>query len=101
MEDNLIDILTEFGYSVLRQGSLTPDEKYSHYDNSEYGTEWDFDVNFYSTDPEKTYSVLAQARTKLKENKWIIPGQGYDVASDEITHTGRGLRAYYLQIQEV
>ena len=59
------------------------------------------DGNFYSTDPEKTYSVLAQARTKLKENKWIIPGQGYDVASDEITHTGRGLRAYYLQIQEV
>ena len=116
MEDNLIDILTEFGYPVLRQRSLTPDEKYpehfftfwnndapdhSHYDNSEYGTGWDFDVNFYSTDPEKTYSVLAQARTKLKENKWIIPGQGYDVASDEITHTGRGLRAYYLQIQEV
>lgn len=116
MEDKLIEILTEFGYPVLRQGSLPPDEAYpehfftfwnndtpdhSHYDNGEYGAEWDFDVNFYSTDPEKTYSILAEARTKLKENRWIIPGRGYDVASDEITHTGRGLRAYYLQIQEV
>lgn len=112
MEDKLIEILETFGYSVVRQGSLGPDEEYpdsfftfwnndspdhAHYDNAEYGTEWDFDVNFYSTDPEKTYQVLADARIKLKQDKWIIPGKGYDVASDEVTHTGRGMRAFYLE----
>lgn len=112
MEDKLIEILETFGYSVVRQGSLGPDEEYpdsfftfwnndspdhAHYDNAEYGTEWDFDVNFYSTDPEKTYQVLADARIKLKQNKWIIPGKGYDVASDEVTHTGRGIRVFYLE----
>ena len=100
MEDKLIEILETFGYPVVRQGSLGPDEEYpdsfftfwnndspdhAHYDNAEYGTEWDFDVNFYSIDPEKTYQVLADARIKLKQNKWIIPGKGYDVASDEVT----------------
>lgn len=112
MEDELIEILETFGYPVVRQGSLGPDEEYpdsfftfwnndspdhAHYDNAEYGTEWDFDVNFYSTDPEKTYQVLADARIKLKQNKWIIPGKGYDVASDEVTHTGRGMRVFYLE----
>lgn len=112
MEDKLIEILETFGYPVVRQGSLGPDEEYpdsfftfwnndspdhAHYDNAEYGTEWDFDVNFYSTDPEKTYQVLADARIELKQNKWIIPGKGYDVASDEVTHTGRGMRAFYLE----
>lgn len=112
MEDKLIEILETFGYPVVRQGSLGPDEEYpdsfftfwnndspdhAHYDNAEYGTEWDFDVNFYSIDPEKTYQVLADARIKLKQNKWIIPGKGYDVASDEVTHTGRGMRVFYLE----
>lgn len=112
MEDKLIEILETLGYPVIRQGSLAPDKEYpdnfftfwnndspdhSHYDNAEYGTEWDFDVNFYSTDPEKTYKILADARIKLKQNRWIIPGKGYDVASDEVTHTGRGMRALYLE----
>lgn len=112
MEDKLIEILETFSYPVIRQGSLGPDEEYpdsfftfwnndspdhAHYDNAEYGTEWDFDVNFYSTDPEKTYKVLADARIKLKQNKWIVPGKGYDVASDEVTHTGRGMRVFYLE----
>nr|DAU64764.1 MAG TPA: Protein of unknown function (DUF3168) [Bacteriophage sp.] len=113
MEDNLISILESFGYPVFRQGSLTEDEPYpddfftfwnndssdhSHYNNDEYGTTWDFDVNFYSTDPEKAYSILAEARKKLKEERWITPGRGYDVASDEATHIGRGIEVYFLQI---
>lgn len=113
MEDKLIEILSTFGYPVFRQGSLAEDEKYpdnfftfwnndspdhAHYNNSEYGTEWDFDVNFYSIDPETTYSVLANARVKLKQEKWIVPSKGYDVATDEPTHTGRGMRIFYLQV---
>lgn len=113
MEDNLIEVLESFGYPVYRQGSLAEDGAYpdsfftfwnndspdhSYYDGEEYGTDWDFDVNFYSNDPEKTYKVLADARIKLKEAKWIIPGKGYDVASDEVTHTGRGMQVFYLQV---
>lgn len=112
MEDALINILKSFGYPVFRQGSLNEDEKYpdsfftfwnndsqnhTHYNNKRYGTVWDFDVNFYSNDPSKTYSVLDSAIKKLIENKWIVPNLGFDVASDEITHTGRGTNAYYLQ----
>lgn len=113
MEDKLIEILEIFGYPVIRQGSLAPDKAYpesfftfwnndspdhAYYDDDEYGTDWDFDVNFYSTDPQKTYNVLADARVKLKQNKWIVPGKGYDVASDEVTHIGRGMRVFYLEI---
>lgn len=113
MEDNLIQLLSTFGFPVIRQGSLSEDENYpqsfftfwnndstdhAHYDNEEYGNTWDFDVNFYSTDPEQTYSILADARRLLKTNNWIVPGKGHDVASDEPTHTGRGLEAIYLDV---
>ena len=113
MEDNLIEILSEFGFPVIRQGSLSDDDDYpdnfftfwnndsfdhSHYDDNEYGIEWDFDVNFYSIDPNITYSTLSQAIVNLKSLGWIISGQGYDVASDEPTHTGRGVNAKYLQV---
>mgnify|MGYP000845177609 CR=1 FL=1 len=113
MVDELIRTLEELGYPVMQQGSLAPDDSYpnhfftfwnvessdhAHYNNAEYGTIWDYDVNFYSVDPEKTYSVLEQARKKLKETGWIISGKGYDVASDEVTHTGRGMEVYFLEI---
>lgn len=112
MEDALINTLSNLGYPVIRQGSMSDDTSYpdhfftfwnndssdhSHYDNAEYGTVWDFDVNFYSINPSKTYSVLREAKAALKGAGWIISGEGYDVASDEPTHTGRGMNATYLQ----
>lgn len=111
MEDNLIEILESFGYPVYRQGSMSADESYpetfltfwnfdspdhSHYDNTDYGTEWGFNVYSYSSDPETTYSLLDSVRTALKEAGWIVRGKGFDVASDEETHTGRGLEVYRL-----
>ena len=112
MEDNLIEILSSFGYPVYRQGSMSDDATYpptfitfwnfdspdhSYYDNSDYGTEWGFNIYVYSNDPELTYSVLADVRAALKEAGWICRGKGFDVQSDEETHTGRGLEIYYLQ----
>ena len=35
-------------------------------------------------------------RAALKAAGWIVSGRGYDVASDEPTHTGRGFDALYL-----
>ena len=112
MKELLIKTLETFNYPVILQGTLSKDEPYPEsfftfwnndsaddecYDNKENAYIWDFDVNFYSTDPEKTYAVLRDARIRLKKEKWIIPGKGYDVKSDEITHTGRGMRVYYLE----
>lgn len=112
MEDNLIEILSSFNFPVIRQGSLSQDAEYpdnfftfwnnespdhAHYDNADYGTAWSFNVYFYSNDPENTYSYLMQARQALKAAGWIVAGKGYDVMSDEPTHTGRGLQVYYLE----
>lgn len=111
MEDMLIELLSSFGYRVYRQGSFSENDKYpdsfftfwntgtpdhAHYDNDDYLAEWEYDVNFYSVDPELTYKVLSDARILLKQNKWIVPSRGYDVYSDEPTHTGRGMQAIYL-----
>lgn len=112
MEDKLIELLSSLGYPVYRQGSFSEGQQYpdsfftfwntespdhSRYDNADYATDWAFDVNFYSIDPELTYKALADARILLKENRWIIPSKGYDVYSDEPTHTGRGMVALYLE----
>ncbi len=112
MEDLLIETLEKLGYPVRRQGSLGTDEAYpdhfftfwnnatdstSYYDNEEHGIEWDFDVNFYSINPDFTYQKLNEAIKALKTVGFIISGRGYDVGSDEPTHTGRGCNAVFLE----
>lgn len=113
MEDKLIQILSTFGYPVYRQGSMSNDAVYpdsfftfwnnqspdhSHYDNTVYGTEWDYDINFYSNNPELTFSKLLEAKTLLKQNGWVVPGKGHDVMSDEPSHSGRGISALFLEV---
>ena len=113
MEDALVTILSSFNYPVYRQGSMANDEKYpdtfitfwnnaspdhSHYDNDNYGTAWDFSVYTYSNDPDTTYNLLMNVRTALKQAGWVCPSKGFDVPSDEPTHTGRGLEIFYLEV---
>nr|DAZ37129.1 MAG TPA: hypothetical protein [Caudoviricetes sp.] len=115
MEDKLIEILESFGYEVMRQGSLADDKPYpenfftfwnnsssdeSHYDNKTVSTVYDYDVNFYSTSPDFAYSKLRDAVSQLKKEGFIVSGDGYDVASDENTHIGRGINVLYLSIKE-
>lgn len=112
MVDELIALLETFGYDVIRQGSLAEDESYkdtfftfwnnneegqSFYDNETASATYDFDINVYSTDPDKAYTLLDNARNLLKQNGWTIITRAYDVASDEITHIGRGMRITYLK----
>lgn len=114
MEDKLIELLESFGHRVVRQGSIGPKEKYpdtfftfwnndevesSAYDNMTTSVEYDFDVNVYSTDPEKAYSLLREARVLLKQNGFTIITRGYDVASDEPTHVGRGTNVLYIEME--
>lgn len=112
MKDKLIELLESFGYPVFLQGSLSEDESYpesfftfwnnnsydnNHYDNEAASYTWDFDINFYSIDPELVNTMLLSAKALLKQNGWIVGGKGYDVASDEPTHTGRGINALYFE----
>lgn len=112
MEDTLIAILQTINTNVRRQGSITDTEQYpqsfftfwnddspdhAHYDNDNYGTDWVFSVNAYSTDPAETYQMISDARDALKAAGWVVTSRGYDVTSDVTSHTGRGFRAEYLE----
>lgn len=112
MVEKLIKALEPLGYPIRRQGSLGENEKYPEsfftfwnnssydemfYDNQEHSTVWDFDLNFYSVDPILTNTILLKAKEFLKKEGFIVDGKGYDVASDEPTHTGRGINALYIQ----
>ena len=112
MKDKLITLLKTFKYPVFLQGSLLPEQAYpptfftfwnnssedgAHYDNGAIYYVWNFDVNFYSTDPALVYTKLEAARKALKDSGFIVSGKGYSVASDEPTHTGRGFTALIIE----
>ena len=107
MKEFLIELLESFGYPVFLQGSLgdcaypesfftiwnNSSDDNNHYDNEPVSYTWSFDVNFYSVNPELVNNMLLEAKTVLKANGFIISGKGYDLMSDEPTHTGRGMNA--------
>ena len=115
MEDLLISTLGALGYPVKLQGSLLPHELYpnscftfwndsadgaSFYSNKEGAILWAYSLNFYSTDPLLVNSKLLEAKELLKDVGFIVNGAGYDVPSDEPTHTGRGISLLYRQEQK-
>lgn len=114
MEDLLISTLEALGYPVRLQGSLLPKERYpdsfftywndsadgsSFYSNDEGAIVWAYSLNFYSTDPLLVNSTILTAKVLLKEYGFIVTGAGHSVASDEPTHTGRGITVLYRQEQ--
>lgn len=115
MEELLISVLEKYRYPVMRQGSMPQEESYpehfftfwnvtaaggSNYDNDENSIQWEYDVNFYSTDPVKVNSMLLEAKKNLKKAGFEVWGAGHDVGSDEPTHTGRGITVKYMQRRE-
>lgn len=108
----LLDTIEEnYDYPIYLQGSLSVDDEYpasfftfwnnttndeAFFDNEETQIIWDFDLNFYSTDPTLVNSVLLEAKQALKAVGFIPDGVGYDVLSDEHTHTGRGINLLFL-----
>ena len=115
VENALIVVLKSFNYPVFRQGSLAEDEPYpptfvtwwnrseegvSFYDNKTTRVSYVYDVNVYSTDVETSYSLLREIRAALKASGWVMQDRGHDIASDEITHTGRGMTILYNENEE-
>lgn len=107
----LLNTLQSFDYPIYLQGSMAKDEAYpasfftfwnndttdeAFFDNQETQTIWDFDLNFYSNDPTLVNTVLVSAKQKLKAVGFIPSGSGYDVLSDEPTHTGRGMNLLFI-----
>ncbi len=112
MKDLLIQTLEPLGYPIRQQGSFKKFEPYpdsfftfwnnsadgaQYYDNADNATVWDFDLNFYSNDPALVNGTLLEAKKLLRTQGFIVAGAGYDVASDEETHTGRGINVLYLE----
>lgn len=112
MKNELINLLETLNYPVMLQGSLAENAKYpdsfftywnnetsdgNHYDNEPITYTWDFTIYFYSVDPILVNAVLLQAKSRLKQNGWIVGGKGYDVPSDEPTHTGRAIDVLYIE----
>lgn len=108
----LLDTLDSFEYPVYLQGSLSVNDNYpaafftywnnsttdeSFYNNGETQVIWDIDLNFYSNNPVLVNSVLLEAKQQLKAVGFIPEGSGYDVISDEPTHTGRGMNLLFIQ----
>ncbi len=109
----LINTLTEeFNLPVIQQGSMSMDDVYpesfftfwnnsstdeAFYDNTESETVWNFDLNYYSDDPTSVNNILLEAKTLLKSAGFIPNGSGYDVMSDEKTHTGRGINLLFIE----
>lgn len=112
--DKLIETLEGLDYPVFRQGSMSQGQQYpnafftywngstddgSHYDNRAIKIIWEFDVNFYATSPNLVEEQLLAAKAALTEKGFIVSGVGYDVASDEPTHTGRGFEAVFIELE--
>ena len=112
MEDLLINTIESMGYEIYLQGSFAHNQKYpdhfftywndaadgsSFYSNTEGATVWQYSLNFYSIDPLLVNTKLLEAKALLKSAGWVVSGAGYDVPSDEATHTGRGISLLYRQ----
>ena len=113
MKDLLVNTLEALGYPVFLQGTLDPGEEYpadfitfftnssedgAHFDNSPGEWEWNFTVNFYSNNPNNIMSVPGMIRAALKAVGFIPQGKGFDLLSDEKTHTGWAQEFLFLEM---
>lgn len=112
MKRKLIEILSRFGYPVYLHGTIAADEAYpdtfitfqvteaddgSHYDDRPANWIWDFEVFLYSNDPETVNSKPDEIRRALAAEGFIPRGKGWDIPSDEPTHTGWAQEYYYIE----
>lgn len=105
--------LKTLGYPVYLQNSMDEDKEYpasfitfmtvdsydaASYDNNTVAWSWQFQVIFYSSNPELVKSEPAKITTALKAAGFIPQGRGRDIPSDVDTHTGWAMEFYYLEV---
>lgn len=104
MKQKLVGILDKFcPNNVYLQGTMHPDEAYpadfvtfwtpstddaAHYDNAVAAVDWTFYVVYYSNDPAQVNTKPFEIAADLKAAGFVQRGRGYDILSDEPTHTG-------------
>lgn len=113
MKELLITTLETLGYEVFLQGSFAEDEPYpesfitffttdssehTFFDGESSGTEWQYTVIFYTSNPALMSSVPKMIYNTLKSAGFIPQGKGRDILSDEPTHTGWANDYFYLEI---
>lgn len=110
-KSDLIAILDGMGYPSWLMHTMPAEERYpesfftflaidapftAFYDNRPHAAVWAFWIGFYSSDPALVESVPVELAARLQAAGWTVPGLGEDVRSDEPTHTGRRISAYYV-----
>lgn len=115
VKEKLLEVLADFKLPVYLQGSLSDTAAYppafftfwnpnttsgDFYDNDETSIFWQFVLSFYSTDARQVETMLVEVKAALKAAGWIIDGAGYDVLSDEPSHTGRAIDLIFIQRKE-
>lgn len=108
----LSDLETKRGYPYYLQGSLSDEDAYppsfftfwntetedtQFFDNTENATVWYLELYFYSSDPALVNSIFPEIKGDLKAAGFLVDGKGFDVLSDEPTHTGRGISLTYIE----
>lgn len=103
MKNKLIAVLSQYGFPVMLQGTLNPEEDYpetfitfwtddtsdgAHFENETSSFDWAFSVMLYSSNPETVNTLPATIRAELKAAGFIPQGKGFDIPSDNPTHTG-------------
>lgn len=112
VKTKLISILEEIQKPVILQGSMAENAAYpdsfitffvsntednAHYDNDTKKWAWDIQIVNYSNNPLTVAEQAEQIRKRLKEAGFIPQGKGYDIASNEPTHTGWANDYFYIE----
>lgn len=113
MKQKLIDILERHcPNNVYLQGTMNPEEEYpadfvtfwtpstddaAHYDNAVSAVDWTFYVVYYSNDPKQVNAKPFEIAADLKAAGFVQHGKGYDILSDEQTHTGWAMEFAYTE----
>lgn len=111
-KDNLKEVLDGFGFKSWLMHTMPEDEVYpdsfftylsidapfeAHYDNAPHAVAWTFWIGFYSNDPDQVDSIPLELANRLRAAGWVVPGLGEDVQTDEPSHTGKRLTAYFVE----
>ncbi len=104
-----------FDYPVFQLGTIEADDEQNDdlpadyftfridasedrsFDNSDFLTAWDININYFSTNPNNVMTIPKQARQALKAAGFIPQGRGYDLISDEPDYSGWYSDFYYLE----